>query len=73
MPQKKVFGRSHTRPSPSEVGQAPLRRQDLVEIILEPLAGQIDAARLEMATKLQELSESIEIIARQVRREIGAQ
>lgn len=69
-----MFGRSRKmESSTSESDQSPLSRRDLVEIILEPLANQIDRARLEVVNKLQELNDSIEIVARQMRREFGSE
>jgi hypothetical protein len=73
MPPKKIFGQSRDmNPPNSENGQLPARRSDLVEIVLEPLANQIDSVMLEMIQKLEELNESVEIIARQIGREIGS-
>lgn len=71
MPQEKIIGPARKGKSPdTESGQ--VSRRDLVEIILEPLANQIDRARLEVVDKLQGLNDSIEIVARQMRREFGS-
>jgi hypothetical protein len=41
---------------------------DLIDLILEPLASQVDRARLEIVGKLQSIDDSIEIIAREAAR-----
>ena len=42
---------------------------DLVELVLEPLSNQIDRTRLEVLGKLHEVSESVDMVARQMRRQ----
>lgn len=43
-------------------------QNDLIELVLEPLADQIDRARLETISAIQKVGESAEIIAREVAR-----
>jgi len=47
-----------------------IRQSDLVELVLGPLSAQIDRARLEILEKIQEVSDALDIIARQTRRQI---
>jgi DNA-binding transcriptional ArsR family regulator len=51
-------------------GQAPVCRCDLAELVLEPLASQVDQVRLQILDKLQDINDSIEIIAREIARQI---
>ena len=48
----------------------PVRRCDLVELVLEPLSSQVDRARQEILEKVQKIQDSTEIMARQMRRQI---
>ena len=43
---------------------------ELVTLVLEPLANLVDTARLEILHKIQKVAESVNIIARQIKRQI---
>ena len=72
------FSNHHaSKPSTTKRRQIPIGQSDLVELVLSPLAEQIDHARLEILGKIQEIvprlsavDESLEMLARQVRREL---
>jgi hypothetical protein len=53
---------------PRDHGHEPVRKRDLIELVLEPLASQVDQARLQLLEKLKNLDDSIEMIAREVSR-----
>jgi len=54
----------------SKTNSTPVVRADLVELVLEPLANQIDRARLEILDRIQEANESTDMVAREMRREL---
>lgn len=72
------FSKDHpSKASTKKSRQTPIQQSDLVELVLSPLAEQIDRARFEILGKIQEIvprlgaiDESIEMLARQVRREL---
>ena len=47
-----------------------LRRRDLVELVLQPIASQIDKARLDILEQIQKLLDSTDIMARQMVRQV---
>ena len=57
-------------PSAAANGEKPVRQADLVELVMEPLSTQIDQARLEILERIQEVSDSTDMITRQMRRQI---
>src|SRR5437868_4871746 len=48
-------------------------RKDLIELLMEPLSAQIEQARLQILQKIGAVESLIEILARQVRRDIDEQ
>lgn len=46
---------------------------DLVEIVLEPLSALIDRTRLEVLDQLKDVASDVEIIMRQIRREMDSE
>lgn len=64
----------------SKKESGPITASDLVEIVLTPIAEQVNLAKLDILEKFQELGErissvaqSINIMARQVKRELNQQ
>jgi DNA-binding transcriptional ArsR family regulator len=51
-------------------GSARLGCEDLVKLILQPLADQINQTRLQILEKVQKVADSAEIIARELARRI---
>jgi hypothetical protein len=49
-------------------GTGPVSKNDVRELILEPLSSLIDHARLEILKKVQDVAEDVEMIARQLSR-----
>ena len=45
-----------------------VKKDDLVELVLGPLGDQIDQARLEVIAAIKDIKESVEIIAREMKR-----
>jgi hypothetical protein len=62
-------GRMSQEPKANGHRHKPVSQSDLIDLILEPLASQVDRARLEIVEKLQSIDDSIEIIARQEARQ----
>ena len=54
----------------SKRAQGQITRSDLGNLILSPLAEQIDRARLELLGSMHEVNDSVTILARQVRRDL---
>ena len=48
----------------------PVTREELVELILEPLSSLIDDARLKILKQVQGVEKIVTVMARQMRREI---
>lgn len=73
MSQNNVFAAHHTHGPESEAEKddnRPVMRSDLVELVLGPISDQIDRARLEILARIREVSDSVDIIGRQKRREM---
>jgi len=60
---------SNLRTQPNK-GDEPGFRRELVELVLEPLSSLIDHTRLEILKKIQDVDDLVDIVARQVCREI---
>lgn len=60
---------SKTHP-PKNEGQAPATKDDLVRLVVNPLAGQMNQAWLHLVQKMQEIQDAVDIIARQTARQI---
>ena len=58
----------HMKNIKQEIGTGPVSKNDVRELVLEPLSSLIDHARLEMLKKIQDLAEDVEMIARQLSR-----
>jgi hypothetical protein len=56
--------------TPQEIGSGPVSKNDVRELILEPLSSLIDHTRLEILKKVQDVAEDVEMIARQLSRSI---
>ncbi len=56
--------------SVEEIDNESVRRDDLVELVLGPLGDQIDQARPEITSAVKEVKESMEIVAREVARQV---
>ena len=52
-----------------ERNKKPVKHDDLVELVLGPLADQMDRARLEILAAIQRVNESVEIVAREFARQ----
>jgi hypothetical protein len=50
--------------------ETPVTQTELIESVLEPLSSLIDSVRLEILKKIQRVEDSVEILARQMRREL---
>jgi len=48
----------------------PVSRSELVELVLEPLSSLLTAARLEILEKIQDVEDTIDILARENRRKM---
>lgn len=73
MPQVNIpspFGGRDLNGFPEKNNKRFVRQTDLVKLFLDPLSAQIDRARLELLAKIQEVSDTLDIIARQTRRQI---
>lgn len=57
------------QPSSKEHYQTASQR-DLIELVLEPLASQVDQTRLQILERLKSIDDAVEIVARQVARQI---
>jgi hypothetical protein len=71
MSHNKVSNRTQPREinQSSEKGQKEtVCKTDLSELVLAPLSAQIDHLRFELLEKIQELNESADMTARQIRR-----
>jgi hypothetical protein len=51
-------------------GQEPVSRNDLVELVLEPLASLVDQGRFEILKKIQDIEGLIDTLAAQVKRDL---
>jgi hypothetical protein len=65
---KHSLGPHPKRPPSNGNNQKRTRHSELVELVLTPLANQVDRTRLEILRRIQEINDSVEIIARQTRR-----
>lgn len=54
-------------PKPNNRDQE-LKQPDLIELILEPLASQVDQSRLQILEQLEKINDSIDMIAREMGR-----
>jgi hypothetical protein len=54
-----------------KIGTGSVSKEDVRELVLEPLCSLIDHARLEILKKIQDVAEDVEMIARQLSRSIA--
>ena len=59
-----------TKHKPTLHGSGESLHNDLVTLIMQPLADLVDRARVEILEKIQRVDDSLDIIARQMRREL---
>ena len=61
-----------SRPHHKGRGKGPLRRRDLTELVVEPLAAQASNIALQILQRIQDVADSIEIIAAGVKVQVDA-